>query len=173
MNQFFKRTRQAVFLMGGVSIVLGVICIALGANAPAMLVSVVGWVLAIAGGAMLIRAFTTPNAIASSADLFLGLVMFVPGLVGIVFPALLVEVIFVVLGLYVIVTGLGDLAEASALRAVGVPGSTGAMVIAILTLVAGVLIVMSPVMAADLAATVVGAALLVNGVSEIVLGSKM
>ena len=81
--------------------------------------------------------------------------------------------VFVLLGIYVIITGCSALFSANALRALGVEHSGGAVVAAVLTIVLGVLVLVSPFATAGLTMMICGGSLVYTGVVTIISGLGM
>ena len=82
-------------------------------------------------------------------------------------------VVYVLIGIIILVTGVNDVAEAGAVRRLGLPGWGWRMVLGVLTLLAGAVVVCSPFAMAEFEMLVAGLALVFDGITEIVAGVRM
>ena len=81
--------------------------------------------------------------------------------------------VFVMLGLYVIAAGFSTLAGSNALRILGVKGSGAGIALSVLSVILGILVIMSPFAMASFAMSVGGIALIYTGLVHIAQGIKM
>ena len=91
----------------------------------------------------------------------------------IVWPDAFVAVVYVIIGVIVLVTGVNDVIEANAVRLAFGAGWVWRMVIGVITLLAGVAVVASPFAMAELVMLVAGLALIFDGITEIIAGVSM
>ena len=165
-ERLFKRTKATVILMGVALLVLGVAMFV-----SLLIVRVVGWTLAIVGAVTLANCWRHSSEGLRQADLFMGLLEAIPGVCLIMWPDAFVAVVYVLIGIIVLVTGVNDVIEANVIRrALGVGWR---MVIGVVTLLAGAAVVASPFAMAELVMLVAGLALVFDGITEIIAGVSM
>lgn len=173
MEVRFTRTKWGTILWGVASAILGIyIFVNPGSSAYAITVAV-GWVLTIMGVLALVSAFTHWSVILSTIDLYAGALSLLFGTLILAWPQFFVAWIFVLLGLYVIAAGFSTLAGSNALRLLGVGGAGAGMVLALLAIVLGVFVIMSPFTMANLAMSICGIALVYTGIVHMVDGARM
>lgn len=176
MNVFerlFKRTRAAVIVMGVAMLVLGIAMFVSPIGATLLIVGVAGWTLVIAGAVTLLNSWAHRSVELRQADLVTGLIEVVPGMCLVIWPEAFVTVVYVLIGIIILVTGVNDVAEAGAVRRLGLPGWGWRMVLGVLTLLAGAAVVCSPFAMAEFVMLVAGLALVFDGITEIVAGVRM
>lgn len=172
-ERLFKRTRATVILMGVALLVLGVAMFVSPIGATLLIVRVVGWTLAIVGAVTLANCWRHSSEGLRQADLFMGLLEAIPGVCLIMWPDAFVAVVYVLIGIIVLVTGVNDVIEANVIRrALGV-GWVWRMAIGVVTLLAGAAVVASPFAMAELVMLVAGLALVFDGITEIIAGVSM
>ena len=172
-EKLFRRTKATVILMGVALLVLGLAMFVSPIGATVMIVQTVGWVLAIAGVLTLVRCWARRSAELRQADLMMGIVELAPGLVLVLWPGAFVAVIYVLIGVLILITGVNDVIEAGAVRRLGLPGYGWRMAVAVLTLLLGAIVVTSPFTMAEFVMLVAGVALIFDGVTEIIAGVRM
>lgn len=172
-ERLFRRTRAAVILMGVALLVLGVTMFVSPIGATLVIVGVAGWTLVIVGAVTLINCWAHRSAELRQADLVIGLVEVVPGMCLVIWPEAFVAVVYVLIGIIILVTGFNDVAEAGAVRRLGLAGWGWRMVLGILTLLAGAAVVWSPFAMAEFVMLVAGLALIFDGITEIIAGVRM
>lgn len=172
-ERFFRRTKATVILMGVALLVLGVAMFVSPIGATLLIVQVVGWTLAVAGAITLLNCWRHASESMRQADLFMGLLEAIPGVCLIVWPDAFVAVVYVIIGVIVLVTGVNDVIEANAVRLAFGAGWVWRMVIGVITLLAGVAVVASPFAMAELVMLVAGLALIFDGITEIIAGVSM
>ena len=172
-DRLFRRTKAAVILMGVALLVLGVAMFVSPIGATLLIVQIVGWTLVIAGAATLLNAWARRSAELRQADLVIGLVELVPGALLVTMPETFVGIVYVLIGVVILVTGVNDICEAGAVRRLGLPGAGWRFVLGVLTFVAGAFVVMAPFAMAEFVMLVAGLALVFDGITEIVAGVRM
>lgn len=172
-EKLFRRTKVAVILMGIALLVLGVAMLVSPIGATLLIVQIVGWTLVIAGAATLLNSWAHRSAELRQADLVVGFVELVPGALFVTMPDAFVAIVYVVIGIIILITGVNDIAEAMAIRRLGLPGAGWRMVLGILTVVAGACVAASPFAMAELVMLVAGLALIFDGITEVIAGVKM
>ncbi|NMF25890.1 hypothetical protein HF885_05505 [Olsenella umbonata] len=173
MEVKFTRSKWGTILWGVASAVLGIFMfVNPGATAKGVTVFF-GWVLTIAGVIALIGSFTHWSIVLSTLDLYAGALSLLFGMLILAWPEFFVAFIFVMLGLYVIAAGFSTLAGSNALRILGVKGSGAGIALSVLSVILGILVIMSPFAMASFAMSVGGIALIYTGLVHIAQGIKM
>ena len=129
--------------------------------------------LTIAGILALVSAFTHWSIILSTLDLYAGALSLLFGMLILAWPEFFVAFIFVMLGLYVIAAGFSALAGSNALRILGIKGSGAGIALSMLSVILGILVIMSPFSMASLTMSIGGIALIYTGLVHIAEGVKM
>ena len=110
-ERLFRRTKATVILMGVALLVLGVAMFVSPIGATLLIVQVVGWTLAVAGAITLLNCWRHASEGMRQADLFMGLLEAIPGVCLIVWPDAFVAVVYVIIGVIVLVTGVNDVID--------------------------------------------------------------
>jgi uncharacterized membrane protein HdeD (DUF308 family) len=173
MDIRIQHSKLGTIVLGLAALALGVVVFMNPSNAGVALTLAVGWVLTILGAVTLANAFTRWSVILSQLDLYWGILELLLGVLIVNFPGFFVAWIFVLLGIYVIIAGYNALFGANALRALGVDHAGGAIAAAILMIVLGFLVVVSPFAMADVTMMVCGVALVYTGIVTTISGFKM
>lgn len=106
-------------------------------------------------------------------DIGIGVVELVVGICIIVWPAFFVLYLYMILGIFILITGFNDITEANRIRKAGLGNWKVALLFGILTLIAGTLAVISPFALVWAEAVITGIALLFDGITEIVAGIRL
>lgn len=173
MELKFTRSKWSTIVWGIVATILGVYLFMNPGTATRTIVTVAGWALTIYGICSLISAFTRLSVILSTADLYIGSLSLLLGILILVWPGFFVAWIFILLGICIIFAGFNSLMASNALRVVGIKGSGVAMVSAVLTIILGFMVVMSPFSMADFTMIMCGIALVYTGITHVIEGIKM
>ena len=173
MDSILKRTKTTVILTGIALLVLGIAVFVNPAGATLAVTLIVGWTLVILGVYTLSSCFVHRLPVLSQMDLFFGLLELIPGICILVWPGFFVSYLFLVLGIFVLVTGINDIMEAVDEHRIHVDYWGQSLAIGILTLVMGVLVIIAPFAMAQTVMMVYGIALVFDGVTEIVTGIRM
>ena len=172
MQNFFQRARATTALMGVASLLCGIVIFLNPAGVALFLTSLFGGVLAVTGAITLVG-YARARDVSTQSDLFVGLVELVFGAILWFWPGLFVNWLVVIMGVFILFSGIGDLAEARSLAALGAPAAGMGTVLAVLTIIFGVLVVASPFALVDLMFSIAGFGLVFNGVTELVTAFKM
>lgn len=172
-EKLFRRTKATVILMGVALLVLGVAIFVSPIGATLLIVQIVGWTLVVVGVATLVNCWVNRPAGSQQADLFTGIATLVLGVLIVGWPAAFVAVVYVMLGIIILVTGVNDIAEASTVRRMGFPGSLWRSILGALTFIAGAFVVFAPFAMAEFVMIVAGIALIFDGITEIIAGIQM
>ncbi|SEK38649.1 HdeD family acid-resistance protein [Ruminococcus albus] len=129
---------------------------------------IVGGIITTMGAVALMRYFirtkTDPD---NASGLVSGVVLIVAGVFVMVRPDFIPKVIAFVFGAYMLISGITNIQGAMNLRKNSSTRWTKAMVSAVLTTLAGLLLVINPIIAVDFAFRLMGVCLLISGLSNI------
>ena len=129
---------------------------------------VIGGIITTMGAVALMRYFirtkTDPD---NASGLVSGVVLIVAGVFVMVRPDFIPKVIAFVFGAYMLISGITNIQGAMNLRKNSSTRWTKAMVSAVLTTLAGLLLVINPIIAVDFAFRLMGVCLLISGLSNI------
>ena len=172
MDQKFASTKLGTIVSGVALAAMGIILFTNPQSAMLTITVMLGWVLVVMGIVSLASALTRWSVILSTADLYAGIVELLFGILLVNIPGFFVTWIFILLGIFILVSGLNSL-YANALQALGLPSAGTAKVGAILAIVLGVLVLFSPGLFADTTMVICGIALVYCGIVRIVDGVRM
>lgn len=173
MDSKFTSTKLGAIVSGVALVVMGLILFTNPTTAMMTITVMLGWVLVVMGIVSLASALTRWSVILSTADLYAGIVELLFGILLVNIPGFFVTWIFILLGIFILVSGLNSLYGANALQALGLPRAGTAKVGAILAIVLGVLVLFSPGLFADTTMVICGIALVYCGIVRIVDGVRM
>lgn len=173
MDQKFTSTKLGTIVSGVALAAMGIILFTNPQSAMLTITAMLGWVLVVMGIVSLASALTRWSVILSTADLYAGIVELLFGILLVNIPGFFVTWIFILLGIFILVSGLNSLYGANALQALGLPSAGTAKVGAILAIMLGVLVLFSPGLFADTTMAICGIALVYCGIVRIVDGVRM
>lgn len=173
MDQKFTSTKLGTIVSGVALAAMGIILFTNPQSAMLTITVMLGWVLVVMGIVSLASALTRWSVILSTADLYAGIVELLFGILLVNIPGFFVTWIFILLGIFILVSGLNSLYGANALQALGLPSAGTAKVGAILAIVLGVLVLFSPGLFADTTMVICCIALVYCGIVRIVDGVRM
>lgn len=156
--------------------VLSVFCVVLGIALivnPHFFTNAIGYVtgglLTAYGVAELIRYFVkTKENPMYATGLVLGIVLCAAGIFIIVRPDFIPKIIAIIFGIYMLISGICNLQDALNLRRSGIEAWKVSGIPAIITTIIGIVLVINPLFLSDAALIILGIALLVSGLSNIV-----
>ena len=166
MKIIFRRTRTTALVMGVASLVLGLVVFTNPTGVALFLTSMVGAVLAVMGVVTLVG-YLRERSAASQFDLLCALVELVFGALLWLAPGFFVNWLVVVVGVFILFTGFGDLMDARALSAAGSDSTGVNTLMGVLTLVFGLVVVAAPFALVDMMFSIAGVGLVFNGVTEL------
>ena len=167
MDQKFASTKLGTIVSGVALAAMGIILFTNPQSAMLTITVMLGWVLVVMGIVSLASALTRWSVILSTADLYAGIVELLFGILLVNIPGFFVTWIFILLGIFILVSGLNSLYGANALQALGLPRAGTA------NIVLGVLVLFSPGLFADTTMVICGIALVYCGIVRIVDGVRM
>ncbi|MEE8703605.1 MAG: DUF308 domain-containing protein [Olsenella sp.] len=160
---------KAVRVVGGaICILLGVAVLSNPLSSMLTITKLLGWAVLVFGVVSLAAAFTNLRMILSQAELYVGILCTLLGLAIVAQPGFFVAWVFLLLGVFVMVTGLNSLFAANASRALGLPGANAGLVGAVAAIVFGAFVMFAPYATASFAMIVCGVALVYAGAVSVV-----
>lgn len=172
MSAVLHRAKTTTALMGVASLVLGLVMFASPLLVAYFATMALGGVLAASGIATLVGYFRN-REVSSGVDALIGTLELVFGLIVLLMPALFVNWLVVMVGLFMIFSGVGDLVDARAMSEMGVSFSWTATILAVLTIAFGAVVIWAPFAFLDAMFVVAGFGLVFNGITELVAAFKM
>lgn len=170
----FSRTKPVVLLTGLVMVVLGIAVLVNPIGAVEALVRLVGWVLVAFGGITVASAIMRGDPLKNApADLALGAVAVILGLVMGISPGGLVKFVWTIIGVLVFITGVLDIMEAGTFRSTGSPLAMPATVSGVITAALGAIVIITPMFSLAIGMLFAAVALIVDGITEIIFGLSM
>ncbi len=169
MDSVPTRTKASCIILGVCLFVLGILCLVNPIGAAFFVTLMLGWIFVAAGIATIIS-FGAFRDGRSGADLFVGIVELVFGILVLIFPGVFAAYLFVALGWIILVTGLFDIYEAIMMH--NVEGSKWGvwLFLGILTVVFGIITFMAPLFVAEVILIFAGCFLIYDGITEFVIG---
>lgn len=169
MDNNLPRSKGNVLLTGVVMIALGIVILVNPIGALETIVRLMGFVIIGYGVLALVPHFLNRNgANGVTTDVGIGAIAAIVGLVMAIFPHFVVSVVWTVIGVFILLTGVLDIMESRTLRAnSGALGwaATGSGVLCVLL---GILVICVPMASPTLGMLVAAAALIINGITEII-----
>jgi len=175
MDGILKRTKTGLIITGVVLALLGAVMFMRPVLALTVIILIAGWMLFILGAITLIDGFVHRKDGNSSLPMSLvgGVVELAIGLCIIAWPDAFAVYLYIMLGIVIAFTGIGDVIEAFGMRKARVGKWGVALAMGLLTLVLGVLVVLAPFAFLWAVTVITGIALLFDGITEIVAGIMM
>lgn len=133
--------------------------------------NIIGALLIVFGAVTIIGELRMPGR--SMVTMGFGVVIAAVGIVIITNPEMVSSIIPIVFGLILLIDGLSNVRQALGLRRFEVGNWAFLLVLGIVTLVLGVVILLHPYGTAELAFRVMGAALIYNAVSDLIIAVQM
>ncbi|WP_294409428.1 DUF308 domain-containing protein [uncultured Ruminococcus sp.] len=130
---------------------------------------VVGGLLTAYGVVALIRYFvkSKENPLYATG-LVLGIILCIAGIFIIIRPTFVPKIIAIIFGLYMLISGICSLQDALNIRRAGFDSWKNSGIPAIITIVVGAVLVLDPILLTDAAMIILGVALLISGLTNIV-----
>ena len=166
MKIVFRRTRTTALVMGVASLVLGLVVFTNPTGVALFLTSIVGAVMAVMGVVTLLG-YLREREVASQVDLFCGVAELVFGALLWIWPGFFVNWVVVVVGVFILFTGLGDVMDARELSRMGSDAASVNTLMGILTVIFGLVVVAAPFALVDMMFAIAGVGLVFNGVTEL------
>lgn len=172
MSAVLHRAKTTTALLGVASLVLGLIMFVSPLLVAFFATMALGAVLAASGVGTLVGYFRN-RELSSGIDAAFGALELAFGVIVLLMPGLYVNWLVVMVGMFMIVSGVGDLIDARALAKQGASFSWAATILAVLTIAFGVVVIWAPFAFLDAMFVVAGFGLVFNGVTELIAAFKM
>lgn len=175
MDVILKRTKTGLIITGVVLALLGAVMFMRPILALTVIMLIAGWMLFILGAITLVDGFVHRKDRNSSLSMGIigGVLELVIGLCIIISPDTFAVYLYIMMGIIVTMTGVGDVVEAFSLRKAHVARWGVALALGLLTIVFGILVVLAPFAFLWAVTVITGIALLFDGITEIVAGVMM
>ena len=174
MGGKYTRSKPEVLITGLVMTVLGVVIFVHPIAAMETLIRIVGGVLLVYGIYNLVSAFMKGDPVQNApADLALGAVMLVFGLIMIIAAKALLAVAWTFVGILILATGVFDIMEAGSFRRTSSPLALPATASGVITVILGIVVIFAPIASATVGMLAAAIALLIDGITEIIFGLGM
>lgn len=169
MKDFFYRADNHGVLLSIVMIVLGLLLALWPGHVMTTALTILGIALLV-GGALLIYSWYNGRARSSSViTLSEGILMVVAGLVVLIAPKFLISIVPFVVGALITLNGVFNLAQSLDQRRWNYSRWTMSLVVAILTIVLGVLIMLNPFSTMESLVMAIGIIIIYNGISNLLI----
>lgn len=169
MKDFFYRADNHGVLLSILMIVIGLLLALWPGHVMTTALTILGIAL-IVGGALMVYSWYSGRARNSSViTLSEGIVMAIVGLVVLVMPRFLISIIPFVVGIFITLNGIFNLAQSLDQRRWNYSRWTMSLAVAILTIVLGVLIVLNPFSTMESLVMAIGIIIIYNGVSNLLI----
>lgn len=164
---FKERFQNARGVVSVIMIIIGILLIVWPGHTLAFLAILVGWGLIISGAAAIFYGLFGFSLV-SPASLIGGIASVIIGIVFVRAPSVLIAIIPIIIGIFVIINAIYNLHNAWVGRnAYGYSPSRDYVINAIM-LVLGILILIFPLIAANVAVVLIGVALVYNGIANFI-----
>ncbi len=174
MAQKFTRSKAVILLTGIVMVVLGIEVLINPIGALETIVRIMGWVLVAYGLITAVPAVMRGNPLQdATADFGLGVIAFVAGLLMGIAPGFVMRFVWTLIGIIILITGVLDVMEAGSFRRVGSPLGIPATTSGVVSIILGIIVILVPLASATLGMLVAAAALLIDGITEIIFALGM
>lgn len=166
--EYLKKLFRNYWVLSIFCIVLGIALIIKPGFFTDAICYVIGGLFAAFGAADLIRYFAKDRADAAySSGLVRGIIFAAIGIFIIARPDFIPKVIAIFCGLYMLISGIVNIQDSLNLRRAGVLQWKTSLVPAVITTTVGVVLLFNPLLLGDAAMIVLGAALLISGITNL------
>ena len=171
MDGRFSRSKPMILITGLVMVGLSIAIFVNPIAAMESLIRIIGIVLVAYGAFTLVMAVRRGQPMQKSpGELLLGVIAAVTGLFMAFLPDKMSALVWAILGILILITGILDVLEARDLRAVRSPLAVPATISGVLTALLGVLVIVVPMWSATVGMLAAAVALFVDGITEIIFG---
>ena len=171
MDGRFSRSKPVILITGLVMVGLSIAIFVNPIAAMEALIRIIGIVLAIYGAITLATAIRRGDPMRNSpGELALGGAAAVAGLFMAFLPDKMGALVWMIIGILILVTGILDVLEARDLRATRNPLAAPATISGVLTALLGILVIVVPMWSATVGMLIAAIALFVDGITEIIFG---
>ena len=171
MDGRFSRSKPVILVTGLVMVALSIAIFVNPIAAMEALIRIIGITLVAYGAVTLVAAFRRGEPMQKSpGELLLGGIAAVTGLFMAFLPDKMGALVWAILGILILITGILDVLEARDLRADRSPLAVPATISGVLTALLGILVIVVPMWSATVGMLIAAVALFVDGITEIVFG---
>lgn len=174
MSDFLKKIKTNSLVTAAVYAVLGLVLLVWPGLSASIFCTALGLVLLLCGAVDIITFLSNRDgSLYSSFHLIVGIILAVVGIYIMTKPSLVTVVIPRIVGILICVHGASDIGDAVTLHKGGYGRWSTALILAILTLVLGVVLVVNPFGAFATVVRVIGCFLLYDGISDLWIASRV
>ena len=169
MKDFLYRADNHGVLLSILMILIGLLLVFWPGHVMTTALKILGFALLI-GGALLIYSWYSGRGRDSSViTLAEGIVMAVAGLIVLIAPKFLISIVPFCVGAVITLNGIFNLAQAPDQRKANYNRWTASLVMAILTIILGLLILFNPFSTMEMLVVAIGIVIIYNGVSNLLI----
>lgn len=172
MLDFLKKIKISMMGSSVVTIVIGLVLLLRPLGATEAVCSMVGMFLLILGAFGLLNRFVFHSGAANSIELGINMIETIAGLYILWNPGSIIKFIFLIFAVILLVHGFHDMDTAMQMKRSGYDRWWGSFVIAVLTILLGVIALTKPFESTALLLRVIGASLLFDGVTDLLIVHK-
>ncbi len=173
MWDFLKKIKIDMLGSSVVTVVIGLVLLLKPLGATTAVCSMVGIVLLILGVFGLLNRFVFHAETISSIELGINIIETLGGFYILFHPGSIIKFIFLILAVVLLVHGFHDMDTAMQMKRSGYDRWRGSFVIAVLTILLGVVALTKPFESTALLLRVIGASLLFDGITDLFIVHKM
>ena len=171
MDGRFSRSKPVILITGLVMVGLSIAIFVNPIAAMESLIRIIGIALVVYGAFSLVMAIRRGQPMQQSpSELLLGGIAAIAGLFMVFLPDKMGALVWALLGVLILITGILDVMEARDLRAGRSPLAVPAILSGIFTVLLGILVIVVPMWSATVGMLIAAVALFVDGITEIVFG---
>lgn len=168
MFDFFRKIRLNITFSAVLTIILGIILVAVPGAAVKTVFLAVGWMLIVSGVVSLLSAAFSRGQPVGQGDFVLGLIQIATGLVVLMRPGFLLSLVGLVLGFVLLLHGVRDIQSAREAKALGY-GYKFSLIVGIVTLAMGFVIMVNPFTAGENLLRLAGLFLILDGAGDLLV----
>lgn len=169
MKDFFYRADNHGILLSILMIVIGLLLALWPGHVMTTALTILGIALLIGGALLIYSWYNGRNNDASVITLAEGIVFVVAGLVVLIAPRFLISIVPFAIGALITLNGIFNLAQALDQRKSNYHRWKASLVMAVLTIVLGLLIVLNPFSTMEMLVVAIGVIIIYNGVSNLLI----
>lgn len=174
MKDVIKSFKWTMILFGMITAIIGVVLVIYPKSTAKAICIAIGCILLLAGAiSLIVYMKNRREKISSPVMLGLGIVQLAVGVFILFNIGMFIDFLATVFAIILIVHGLNDLAQGFHIRSMGYEDWKRALVVALVTIILGVVVLFEPFGSTSALMMLAGIALIIDGITEIYLGLKV
>ncbi len=174
MKELFRKIKINYLTDTAISLIVGIVLLAMPGVTMALLCKVIGILLVVAGGALVISFFVNKSpAPVASVMLLVGLLVLVLGLWIFGNPSFFISLIPVIAGIVILLNGIINLSSALSLARYKYDKWWIALIFAGITILLALYLILNPMSAAATAVRIIGIVLIYDSISNLWIASRV